>query len=148
MPTSLPPAAALPTTTSSTVCCGYLIQSFHPISRWRRAGNSFPVERTQRKSQWRHKLCRLTNEQSRGVSKILLLAFSNGWKTSWHCRKYRKYYMSKIGLYDIEDIYRLYIYVLKAGFANRYVYRYANQLPCVNVTTIGWHTGLHTSRSV
>jgi len=38
--------------------------------------------------------------------------------------------------------------VLKPGLQNRYAYRYANQSPCVNVTTIGWHTGLHTSRSV
>ena len=40
--------------------------------------------------------------------------------------------MSKI--YDIEDI--IYIYI--------YIYTNANQLPYVNVTTIGWHTGLQT----
>jgi len=38
-----------------------------------------------------------------------------------------------------------YVYsVLKPGLQNRYAYRYANQSPCVNVTTIGWQTGLQT----
>jgi len=36
----------------------------------------------------------------------------------------------------------------EAWFANRYAYRSSYRSSCVNVTTIGWHTGLHTSRPV